>query len=202
MVSLPAGSGNLNIRTSSTSVLPLQLGLRVASCIHLLFFEFSFRVCAMKCSCHVWLSIACLLLAGCGGAAKPKVPVYKASGKVLFNGQPVVGADVTFICAEANKSAFGRTNEEGIFKLTTYSANDGAVEGQHKVAIVQIPPSEAPKELAPTDSDAYVPPEQDQSTAPVKVESVLPLKFGDANTSGLTAEVKKDGDNEFEFNLP
>ena len=156
----------------------------------------------MKLKHQAWLLLACFVVAGCGGASKPKVPVYKATGKVLFNGQPVVGADVTFICTAANKSAFGRTNDEGIFKLTTYSANDGAVEGQHQVAIVQIPPAEAPKELAATDSDSYVPPELDQSTDPVKVESTLPLKFGDVATSGLSAEVTTGGPNEFEFNLP
>jgi hypothetical protein len=162
------------------------------------------RVRSMRISCLLLALCFCLIGAGCGsGGAKGRMPVYKVTGKVTFNGAPVVGADVTFLCTDANKSAFGRTNDEGVYNLTTYSSNDGAVEGRHAVAIVHIPAAatDPSKPLADVTSDDYAPPEENQSTDPVVPVSTLPKKYGDVATSGLSAVVAKDDENVHDFVL-
>lgn len=144
---------------------------------------------------------ACVSQAGCSSGTSSRDPVYKVTGKVTYKGAPVVGADITFLCTAPERSAFGRTNDEGVYNLTTFSANDGAVEGKHSVTIKQLPVATTPVPIASTETDAYVPPEQDQSTDPVAPKSTLPANYGDAATSGLIAVVSKDGENVHDFPL-
>ena len=139
---------------------------------------------------------ALLLVSGCGGAAKPKnrVPVFKVSGKVVYKGQPVPDADVTFYCAEKEKSAFGKTDSKGEFRLTTYGPNDGAVAGKHVVMVVK---SEAapPTNAAPVDSTDYVPPGYEKTPPPPPPKKLVPAKYTDVKTSDLFVVVTDDGEN-------
>jgi hypothetical protein len=80
----------------------------------------------------------CLAAAGCGGGA---FPVAKTSGQVLCEGVPVPQAFVYFeplqtgSAAIVGKAAFARADDQGRFVLTTYSSNDGAVVGKHRVRV-------------------------------------------------------------------
>jgi hypothetical protein len=109
---------------------------------------------------------------------------------------------VTFICEAQNRSASGRTNANGVYKLTTYKPNDGAVEGEHKVKISgETAEGAAASNTVSVESEDYVPPLPDQSTDPVIVRSTLPERFGDIETSGLKAEVKRIDNNVVDFPL-
>ena len=143
-----------------------------------------------------------MMAVGCGSQDRTgSDPVYPVNGVITLGGRPLVQADVTFYNAEKNRSAFGRTNDKGEFKLTTFSLNDGAVEGQHVVTVVKI---EAAPETAPaaaTESEAYVPPALGESTEPKPPKSEVPDKYADKATSGLTATVKAEGLNEIKLDL-
>jgi hypothetical protein len=122
--------------------------------------------------------------------------VYPVKGTITHNGQPVVGADITFFNSEANRSAFGRTNDQGQYQLTTFSSNDGAVAGKHLVTItkVEVPP---PTAAEPTvDSESYAPPGIGESAAPEPPKSSFPAKYGDPTTSGLVAVVSAETSND------
>ncbi len=134
----------------------------------------------------------CFQIVGCGGAKSKRDPVYKISGKILYKGQPVDGADVVFNCAEKNRSAFGRTNEAGEFKLTTFVSNDGAVPGKHVVLVTKIEIG-APVDVADISETAYEPPKLHESTDP-KPKNAIPSKYADAKKSDLIAVVS-EGDN-------
>jgi hypothetical protein len=145
----------------------------------------------------VALSVVCLvslwILPGCGGASRPtnRPETVPASGTVTYQGKPVAGATVTFV-ADSPASARGavaRTDESGQFKLTTFDAGDGAIPGNYRVTVAKMDATAVAENLDPT-----VPP-------PPPPKSVLPEKFADPNTSGLTAEVKQDGENKFPFDL-
>jgi hypothetical protein len=128
-------------------------------------------------------------------------PVYPVTGVITYRGKPVVQGDVTFFNAEKNRSAFGKTNDKGEYKLTTFTLNDGAVEGQHVVTVMKL---ETPMETAPAaalESEAYVPPGVGQSTQPKPPKSDLPEKYANQSTSGLTATVKADGPNVVNLDL-
>lgn len=71
-----------------------------------------------------------LMVAGCSGGGTPETaPV---SGKVIFEGEPVTNATVTFT-PEAGRPATGSIDGEGRFSLSTFRPNDGAVPGRHRV---------------------------------------------------------------------
>lgn len=143
-----------------------------------------------------------IVAAGCGSQVQTgSEPVYPVSGVVSYRGQPVAEADVTFFNAEKNRSAFGRTNAKGEYKLTTFSANDGALEGSHVVTIVKLEtlPETAP--VADLESEDYVPPGFEETTPPKTPKSELPERYADQSTSGLTATIETAGPNQVDFEL-
>jgi len=143
-----------------------------------------------------------LVAAGCGSQARTGTdPVYPVSGVISLRGKPVAGADVTFFNAQKNRSAFGRTNDKGEYKLTTFAPNDGAVEGQHVVTVIKLQTAPETAPVADIQSPDYVPPGFGQSTEPKPPKSEMPEKYADQATSGLTATVNADGPNEVKLDL-
>ena len=142
------------------------------------------------------------LLAGCGGGAvQTPVPVYPVSGVVTFKGKPLAGADVTFTSETADRSAFGRTDSDGRYRLTTFSSNDGAVEGKQSVMISKYtPPVVTTPEPEVTSTD-YQPPGYGPEPAPPAPTSDIPAKYSKPETSGLLAVVNAQGANEINFEL-
>jgi len=146
------------------------------------------------------LMACCTLLSGCGGEKLNRPPVFKVTGKVTLQGKPVPNADVTFIHKESNRAAFGKTNAEGEYKLTTFNANDGAVAGKHDISVVDIPPVASTPAIASVDSAEYQPPKIGEDTMP-KPKSSLPQRYADVATSGLFGVVNEDGENVVDLEL-
>ena len=75
---------------------------------------------------------------GCSEAPTPAVPVYPASGKITFKGQPMPGA---FIALHPKTPVDGVPNprasvdKEGNFTVSTFAGNDGAPEGQYVLTV-------------------------------------------------------------------
>jgi len=148
------------------------------------------------------VAVMAIVAAGCGSQARKGAdPVYPVSGVITYGGKPVAGADVTFFCAEKNRSAFGKTNDKGEYKLTTFTANDGAVAGQHVVTVMKLETSAESAPAAATESKAYVPPALGESTEPKPPKSELPEQYANQATSGLTATIKSDGPNQVNLDL-
>jgi len=66
-------------------------------------------------------------------------PVYPVKGRVFVNGQPAQGVDLTFfpVGAEPDPNkvlSHATTDAEGWVNVGTYEGNDGAPEGEYKVA--------------------------------------------------------------------
>jgi hypothetical protein len=76
---------------------------------------------------------------GCGGTER--FSVARTEGVVLCNGEPVENAQVYFEpivtgkSAKVGKQAFAFSDADGAFVLSTYSNNDGAVVGKHRVRV-------------------------------------------------------------------
>lgn len=74
-----------------------------------------------------------LLLLGCG-ADKDK-PI-KVSGTVLLDGKPLAGASVRFMRdGGSGPGAYGESQEDGTFQLTSFTEGDGALPGDYRVLI-------------------------------------------------------------------
>ena len=160
----------------------------------------------MKLRLLVLLPLLCVL--GCGGGAAPaskRDPVFPVSGTVTYKSKPVVGADVTFTVEGGKRSAFGKTDAKGVFHLTTYAANDGAMAGKHSIIITKGAAVVAPVKVAAIETKDYIPPDatdiSDQPVVAAPVEGEIPAKFSLAATSGLMAVVEKGAKNDFPLEL-
>jgi hypothetical protein len=94
-------------------------------------FRFNSRVLAA-------LMLSCTL--GCGDG-RVKFDLSPTSGRVMCEGQPVAFATVFFEPlpdgekAITGKQGIGYADANGIFAITTYDQNDGAVIGKHRVRV-------------------------------------------------------------------
>lgn len=79
-------------------------------------------------------------LLGCGDG-RTKMNLAKTSGTVKCEGKPIPFATVYFEPIQVGKSALvgkqaiGRADEDGVFILSTYDKEDGAVVGKHRVRV-------------------------------------------------------------------
>jgi hypothetical protein len=163
-----------------------------------------------------WGLAICVLggsLVGCSMSSSGTVAV---TGKVTKGGQAVSGAAVTFEPTAADgKAASGTTDDTGTYKLTTFVNGDGALPGSYKIKVTKFPGAaatpgiDAGKEPTAADMDAIYKAAEKQgqdlsgrdSQAATVVTNELGARFANAESSGLTAEVKSDGDNKFDFDV-
>ncbi|QDV68728.1 hypothetical protein Poly24_24410 [Rosistilla carotiformis] len=145
------------------------------------------------------VSFFAMLSIGCGsgsGTNNPGVTVHPASGKVLVDGAPMEG--VTVILKGKDRGASAKSDAQGTFTFTTFDAGDGVPEGSYKVAVLKLETVGADSSYFDENSPNYgkTPPPE----AMGKVVDHIAEKYADAETSGLTAEVKP-GDNDFTFEV-
>src|SRR5277367_6459881 len=96
------------------------------------------RVGRMSVRKNLLFAVMVAALAGCSGSDRKKL--YPVNGAVFVQGQPAVGARVFFSPAEnpADPRAlrpFAIVDKDGAFRLTTYTAYDGAPAGDYVVII-------------------------------------------------------------------
>jgi hypothetical protein len=111
-----------------------------------------------------------MLLPSCGSSRKPLFPV---TGHVYLKHKPVAGATVILHPVNATPGDMvkpaGQVDEQGEFKLSTYTRGDGAPEGDYVVTVEWRAPKRSPVETYPIDR--------------------LQGRYSDPNTSTLRAHV-------------
>lgn len=135
------------------------------------------------------------------GCSPSGVAVISATGEITYQGKPVDAALVTFMPNSAEgRGAAGYTDANGKFQLTTQGAlTNGCLPGKYLVTVT--------KNIAVDSSGNPVKvPEEPPSPiaaveAPPTYKSFVPKKYGNAETSGLEAEVLQKGTNHFVFSL-
>lgn len=155
-----------------------------------------------------FLLLVCLPAAGCGSSDRPEtVPV---AGQVLVGGKSIEGATVTFRPTEkTGRPAFGMTDAEGNFVLSTFDDGDGAIPGEYNITIEKVKPKQEMKAIktpAPpqpgekVDYSDYM--KAMSGTVPAADPTGdVPPKYSDEETSGLRRNVDPAGDNQFTFEL-
>ncbi len=113
------------------------------------------------------------------GAPMPHLQTVPVRGVITLDGQPIAGATVTFVPrAKGGRTAAARTDGNGKYSLTTFDSGDGAAPGAYALVVV----------LKKTGPDG-------------RAEWIVSPKYSNAETSGLTVEVVRQGPNEFDFDL-
>ncbi len=138
--------------------------------MHTHFTSFALRLLAV---------VSLAAIAGCGSGRPNTVSV---EGTVTLGGKPVDGAAVMLIPDGQGKPASGQTDHEGKFLLKTFEAGDGAMPGKYKVTVSLVKVSGVK-----ADADGL---SGEVEPGGIKKEYLVPEKYGDPKTSGLTAEVK------------
>lgn len=134
-------------------------------------------------------------VAGCGGSDADNPPTYETTGTVTYNGEPVEGAHVTYRSdGDPVHIAYGTTDAQGHFALTTFEKGDGAVEGKYAVKIMKL-------EEKTGGAEAGSAPPGGPTAAPPPPKSLIPQRYSDFDTSGFTATVTPDGPNTEQFEL-
>ena len=138
-----------------------------------------------------FIAIAIALTSGCQKTDNRlrRVPV---SGVVQYKGQPVADATVLFDPVGSTPAATGTTDTSGRFQLTTFDTNDGASPGEYKVIVRKIQVISGGKSPPATDDAVGPPPDE---------KWLLPTKYGHSDSSGLTATVQENAENDFKFEL-
>jgi hypothetical protein len=114
--------------------------------------------------------------AGCGSSQRPdRVAVFPATGRLVYDGQPLTGAFVVLHpkAADAGHLAprpHGQAAADGSFSLTSYDTNDGAPAGDYTLTVV----------LRPVVKNGG-----DYTAGP----NILPLKYSRAETSPVTVNI-------------
>jgi len=125
---------------------------------------------------------------GCGASGPATAPV---SGTVTYKGKPLPNAHVSFVPSDASsRAASGLTDSSGRFTLGTFSTNDGAIVGKHKVGVI----ANGPPRPAKLGEGSGMPGET------IPGEPVIPMKYFLPDTSGLVQDVKR-GSNRVEITL-
>ncbi len=141
------------------------------------------------------LLCAAAAVAGCGGSEGPELA--RVTGRVLHQGQPVEGAQVRFAAAGSPRIAYAKTDADGRFLLTTFQTGDGAVVGEHRVAIFKHAPTQPAAAAKPT----AVPGMNGASMESGPETNQLPARYQNPQDSPLRAAVTARGPNDFTFEL-
>jgi hypothetical protein len=139
----------------------------------------------------MWRLPACLIALaalGCGGADTP----VAVQGLVKLDGAPLAGATVTFMSTQdALRPATGYTDQEGVFHLTSFRKDDGALPGDYRVLVTKIQPIEPPPDTNSGDPDAVL--KHYKSLKSQKRTSLLPLLYASYDTTPLRCKVPAEG---------
>ncbi|MEX1041842.1 MAG: hypothetical protein WDZ51_14480 [Pirellulaceae bacterium] len=165
---------------------------------------------------RIHLSLLALVpigILGCGTGDGSNDGTVPANVRVMYEGQPVQGANLTFVPANSSNAhasgnsgttsqgAVGTTNDKGEVAMWTFEPGKGVTPGSYHVGIRKLevlslpdPESVSPEEYAKRSKEL---------DAALKGPSkhLLPEKFSRAKTSGLTAEVVEGEENQFLFDL-
>lgn len=146
------------------------------------------RLIGLRCLC---LGLITLVLAGCG--TPEFAPV---SGAVTYNGEPIGGATVTFMPADGKKLSYATTEADGTYRLAIAGERDrfGAAVGENRVKVSAIAESGGQS----NDPDLGSLP---QMGAAKKIEYLIPPKYFEYESSGLSFTVPASGSTEADFAL-
>ena len=116
--------------------------------------------------------------------ADGRLPTFPVRGRILFNDQPVAGANVMFFPTTGGNDAprpRGKVDKRGYFTLTTYETADGSPQGEFLVTV------EWPQTVGEGDDAHFV--------------NALAPEYSAPKTSKLKAVIREQSENLVQFAL-
>ncbi len=134
----------------------------------------------------------CVSVVGCSSSSDDRPETVPAEGVVTYKGQPLADATVTLTPVGGKYAASGKTDAEGHFTLRAFADKEGVVPGEYRVAIQ--------KREEGVDVGADAGPEAYKSKSQV-AKSLIPEKYANPNTSGLSVTIPDGGKTDIRFDL-
>lgn len=131
----------------------------------------------------------CVLASTTMGCAQgDRTPTAPVRGTVLLDGTPVEQGTITFE-SEGSRPATGKIADGQIVEVTTYEPGDGVPIGEHRVTIQVVSPD------GQIDMSSYDNPGSEPKFVGNYMggQSLIPERYGNPATSGLTASVERGG---------
>ena len=145
------------------------------------------------------IALLVLCLCSCSASSDQK-EVYEVTGKVTFGGGPVAKATVMFSPLDKQPVATGITDNDGVYRLTTYDSFDGAAAGKYDVLISKVAVPKAGSAPTHDATGKNVAPSHNAAEETVDGGATLDPKYGKP-ANGMAADVKPSGENVFDFKL-
>lgn len=150
-----------------------------------------------------WIvAILLLTVTGCNSSTDPAL--VPAGGVINYQGRPLPGAKVTFVPEKMGGLAMATTDSAGKFKLKT-GVESGVAVGSCKVSVMMMEGSDEgglPKSMTPEDMQKMqIEGKLQTMLADREKKSLIPKRYGNAESSGLTYEIKASGENQFTIDL-
>lgn len=136
--------------------------------------------------------IALLALSALVGCSSQGPTTYPVSGKVLLDGQPLEGAAIMLKPVDGGSNAYGVGGADGSFDVTTYRQGDGAVPGKHQIIVTLekiVQPDDLKTEPVAGQEEGFDDELELAVSNQAEVISLVPARYADFETSGLTVEV-------------
>ena len=148
------------------------------------------------------LSLSFAAVLGCGNGHD----LNRVSGMVTFNGEPLAGATITFTPEDPQGVlAVGSTDSSGRFVLAApvqSGVTQGAMSGRYRVTIAKRETTPCPDSIAYQEGRITYDELQSRGGGGSGTSrDLIPARYGNAQQSGLEAEVVPNADNEFNFDL-
>jgi hypothetical protein len=137
-------------------------------------------------------ALALVTAAGCGG---PKLG--QVTGTVTVDGTPVTSGTIMFV-PDDGKVSVGSIGTDGRFTLTTFSPDDGAMVGAHKVTIHSTKVGAGT--MVPASFEEELKGIKGKVLVPGKVEWVVPERYAQLASTDLKATVQP-GSQTIDFHL-
>lgn len=137
------------------------------------------------------------LVIGCSGDDR----VATVHGTVTLDGAPVSDASVTFMPKEGGRPAFGITEADGTYTLTTFEDGDGAMVGNHVVTVTAVDEEVNTKVEAAVEEHGSLAEVMHPNRRSPKQTWRVPQVYSESETSGLEFEVERGESNQADFTL-
>jgi len=135
----------------------------------------------------IWGRFACLVVLVAGAGCSFKEPTYPVKGQVVYqdDGSPAAaGVSVVF---ESTKEPYARSSgviqSDGSFALSTDRPDNGAMQGEHRVAISPMATDASGRDLT------------------AQLAQKIHPKYFELRTSGIVVDIKPTAVNDFKFQV-
>jgi len=145
--------------------------------------------------------VIALFVTGCGGEKKDIPKTVPVTIKISYHGQPLAGANVLMVPQESGaRGASGVTDANGAAEMALPGLTKGVVPGRYRIAVSKVESSAID---AATSAEEFYKAKQQAAGDPAASapKQVLPVKYANAQTSGLECTVTEDPNQVFEFTL-